>query len=561
MPLFIGQTLHDRYQIEALLGQGGMGAVYRATDNRLNIPVAIKENLDASPVAQSQFTREAQIAARLSHPDLPRVTDYFFIPGQGQYLVMDYIEGEDLEAMVSRMGPLPEQYVLPWIIQVCEALEYLHQQNPPVIHRDIKPANIKIRPNGKAVLVDFGIAKVYDPNLATTLGAKAVTPGYSPVEQYGGKPTDTRSDIYALGATLYRLLTGSVLPESVQFISGDIRLVPPRQLNPSISINTEQAILKAIELATNRRFQSASEFRAALSGQRPVQVVQPTQRMPAQATMPAMNENPSIGIPRQYSSPQSVADPQQYSNPQPAAVPQYYPTAQTIQQPDRRKKLFAIGVAGVGLLGLACIGLIFLAFSFGNNKNKTATKTAISKTEVAIQRTQDSRYLAATQQAQQLFDTQQAQADQATRQVLDAQSTQAALQSTRQAPGYIASIQGWFTDLNFYESANEIIPIDQRVYSNTFDHKTARYIFWQIGFDREQAGQVVNFTIDWTIYNPDGSVMGQASSDTGFEADWADMWTTDGWGFDNPGNWPPGNYRAEFYIDQQKITEGTFTIK
>jgi serine/threonine protein kinase len=285
MPLSTGQVIHNnRYRIDALLGQGGMGAVYRAWDMSLSIPVAIKENLDASPEAQKQFGREAHILARLSHPNLPRVTDYFFVPGQGQYLVMDFVEGEDLRAMLNRLGVLPEPQVLNWTSQVCDALAYLHSQPSPIIHRDIKPANIKIRPDGRAMLVDFGIAKVYDPHLATTIGAKAVTPGYSPPEQYGGGTTDARSDIYALGATVYHLLTGRQPPESVHRMVGSATLPPPRQLNQRISPMAEQAILKAVEVPTDRRFQNVNELKASLTqpvkrtvSQPPKPVTAPTQ--------------------------------------------------------------------------------------------------------------------------------------------------------------------------------------------------------------------------------------------------------------------------------------------
>jgi len=122
MEMSTGLLLHNRYRIEDLLGKGGMGAVYRAWDIHLDIPVAVKGNLDTSPEAQRQFSREARILARLSHPNLPRVTDHFFIEGQGQYLVMDYIEGDDLRSMVEKLGFLPESQVLTWISQICAAL-------------------------------------------------------------------------------------------------------------------------------------------------------------------------------------------------------------------------------------------------------------------------------------------------------------------------------------------------------------------------------------------------------------------------------------------------------
>lgn len=266
MTLEIGQLIHhDRYRIDALLGRGGMGAVYKAWDSSLELNVAIKENLDISPEAQKQFNREASILARLSHPNLPRVTDYFLIPDQGQYLVMDYIEGLDLQTMLDQLERLPAPEVLNWISQICDAVAYLHSQPTPIIHRDIKPANIKITPDGRAVLVDFGIAKLHSPSKATTVGAKAVTPGYSPPEQYGDHVhTDARSDIYALGATLYHLLTGKEPPESVLRVVNRDLMPPPRALNPELNPDLEGVIVRSTELSTERRYQSVGEMQAAL---------------------------------------------------------------------------------------------------------------------------------------------------------------------------------------------------------------------------------------------------------------------------------------------------------
>ncbi len=170
MPLQPGQVLNNRYRIVRLLGQGGFGAVYRAWDTNLNRPCALKENLDTSPEAQRQFTREATVLANLSHPNLPRVTDHFIVPGQGQYLVMDFVEGEDMASLLQKQGAFTLEQALPWILQVAEALSYLHSRTPPVVHRDVKPANIRITPEGKAMLVDFGLVKLFDPHLHTTVG-------------------------------------------------------------------------------------------------------------------------------------------------------------------------------------------------------------------------------------------------------------------------------------------------------------------------------------------------------------------------------------------------------
>jgi hypothetical protein len=177
---------------------------------------------------------------------------------------MEYIEGEDLQEIIDRAGgPLPVQTVLTWMEQVCDALIYLHSQNPPVVHRDVKPGNVRITPQGQAMLVDFGIAKLYDPDRKTTLGARAATPGYAPIEQYGEGSTDTRSDIYALGATLYASLTGVEPPESI-YRHGRDTLAPVGQLNPEIAPHLEAAIMKAMALIPDQRFQSIVELKKAL---------------------------------------------------------------------------------------------------------------------------------------------------------------------------------------------------------------------------------------------------------------------------------------------------------
>lgn len=270
MPRATGEVLNNRYRIVKLLGQGGFGAVYRAWDLTFEAPCAIKESNETSPEGQRQFLREARLLFNLRHPNLPQVKDFFVVPdpvgGSGaSCLVMDFVDGEDLEEKLRKTGgPLNEAEALSWIAQVCEALTYLHTQNPPVIHRDIKPANVKITPEGRAMLVDFGIAKIYDPLQRTTIGARAVTPGFSPVEQYGFGRTDQRSDVYSLGATLYTLLTGQPPLEAPQR-SPDCPLPPPRQINPKVSIHIESALIKALEYFAAGRFQTVADFQAELT--------------------------------------------------------------------------------------------------------------------------------------------------------------------------------------------------------------------------------------------------------------------------------------------------------
>ncbi len=256
--------LHKRYQIRENLGQGGMGSVYRAIDENLGVNVAVKENLFTTEEYARQFRLEAVILANIRHPNLPRVSDHFVIAGEGQYLVMDFIEGEDLRQRMERAGILPEDEVILIGAAMCDALSYLHARKPPILHRDIKPGNVKISPDGHIFLVDFGLAKVYQGNQATTTGARAMTPGYSPPEQYGTARTDTRTDIYSLGATLYAALTGVIPEDGLARAMDNAQLTPLRKRNPNVSRRLAAAIEKAMEVDPGDRFQSADDFKMAL---------------------------------------------------------------------------------------------------------------------------------------------------------------------------------------------------------------------------------------------------------------------------------------------------------
>ena len=299
MSLRTGQVLQRRYRIVSLLGQGGMGAVYRAWDTRLNVSVALKEmipqpGLDHQTLRQlrSQFQQEAQVMARLSHPHLARVTD-FFGEGNSAYLVMDFVDGESLADRIRRQGSMQETAVLAWAAQLLDALAYCHSQG--IIHRDIKPQNVIIRSDGRAVLVDFGLVKLWDPSDPRTRTAMRGmgTPEYAPPEQYDTQRahTDPRSDIYSLGATLYHTLVGQAPPTATQRIARRSSFQPPRALNPRISVATESAVLRSMALVVDERFQTAAEMQAALAGgapapHRPV----PPKRLP---TKPAPRPRPA----------------------------------------------------------------------------------------------------------------------------------------------------------------------------------------------------------------------------------------------------------------------------
>lgn len=259
-----GSLLINRYRIVEILGQGGMGSIYRAVDDNLGVEVAVKENLFTSDEYARQFRREAVILANLRHPNLPRVTDHFVIDGQGQYLVMDFIEGEDLRERIDRQGLLSDADTVILGTAVCEALSYLHSRQPQVVHRDIKPGNIKITPSGNIILVDFGLAKVTQGSQVTSTGARAMTPGYSPPEQYGTARTDHRSDIYSLGASLYMALTGELPEDALARAMGQIELTSIRKRNPKVSRRLASVVEKALELRPEQRYQTAEDFKKAL---------------------------------------------------------------------------------------------------------------------------------------------------------------------------------------------------------------------------------------------------------------------------------------------------------
>lgn len=279
-PLKSGEILRSRYRINRIIGQGGMGSIYLADDLRLNGRLcALKEvEHDRSlpdnllKEAREQFLREATVLARLDHPNLPKVSDFFSVNGR-DYLAMDFVPGKDLRTHMLEAQHkgvfLSEREVLNWAGQLADALIYLHSQKPPIVHRDIKPSNLKLTPGGLVKLVDFGLVKIMasDEVTVTILQGRG-TALYTPLEQYGGDTghTDVRSDVYSFGATLYHLLTNHPPVEARELFLHPERLTPPRQYNPDISLRTERAILWAMQLHPDGRPADMTVFRQALLG-------------------------------------------------------------------------------------------------------------------------------------------------------------------------------------------------------------------------------------------------------------------------------------------------------
>jgi len=264
--------LQGRYRIARQLGQGGMGAVYEATDQRLDTIVALKETLFTDEKLRKQFEREARLLARMHHQALPRVSDHF-TEGEGAFLVMQFIPGEDLFEMQTRSkGPFSPDDVLRWADQLCDALDYLHTQDPQIIHRDIKPQNLKLTARGQIILLDFGLAKGSGGQFSVVTTSASIfgyTPNYAPLEQVQGLGTDPRSDIYALAATLYHLLTNVKPPDALSRAASLVNGMPdPLTPADAVSAQVSRAVALVLEKGMSQkrddRYASAEEMRAAL---------------------------------------------------------------------------------------------------------------------------------------------------------------------------------------------------------------------------------------------------------------------------------------------------------
>lgn len=338
-------SLGGRYLILQQIGKGGMGAVYKAADTHLGRKiVAVKELSESGLIsladkqqARQAFEQEAAMLGRLHHPNLPRVSDHFSDGGR-QYLVMDFIDGKTLEDwLAATSGPFDVKQVMDWANQLCDVLDYLHSQQPPVVFRDLKPGNIMLDNHGAIKLIDFGIARLFKAGKASDTMSFG-TAGYAPPEQYGKGQTDARSDIYALGATLHHLLTGRD-PGSSPFT-----FPPVRSLNSRVPEAIERAIMKAVEQDTARRWQNARQMKQALTGPTPT---------PAPPPLPPP---PRVVAPNPVMAPTYVAAPPRVSSPPVSSSAAKSPSPVSRQ---------AFGFWGALFVGVILGGLAWYALDLG----------------------------------------------------------------------------------------------------------------------------------------------------------------------------------------------------
>ena len=365
--------LQNRYRIVRQLGEGGMGAVFEAVDQRLDTTVALKKTLFADERLGKQFEREARLLARLHHPALPRVSDHFS-DDNGQFLVMQFIAGDDLSEMMSkRHDPFPVEQVLTWTDQLLDALDYLHTQDPQIIHRDIKPQNLKLTARGQIILLDFGLAKGQVGELSRVTTSASIfgyTPNYAPLEQIQGLGTDARSDIYSLAATVYHLITGMKPPDALSRAASVVNGEPDplqnaSEVNGDVPAHVSEVLHRAMAQNREHRYQSAAEMRRALDG------------ADSKVTATARTEAATVLFPSKTRAATVAEAPAQKTV---AKQPTVRGGETTIVRSPPPKQGIQKGLLAVGALIVICLG-VGSFFLFQGESNPTPTSESLATPE------------------------------------------------------------------------------------------------------------------------------------------------------------------------------------
>jgi serine/threonine protein kinase len=369
-PLAPGAVLQSRYRIVKQLGKGGMGAVYEAVDQRLDATVALKETFSVDDRLRRQFEQEARLLAQLNHPALPRVSDYF-TEEQRAFLVMQFIEGVDLAEIIAKQpGPFPRNQVVAWADQLLDALIFLHSRERQIIHRDIKPHNLKLTQNGTIALLDFGLAKTQaEDRSANDSSICGYTRRYAPLEQIQDQGTTPQSDIYALGATLYHLLTGvkptdAVIREAALVNSMPDPHRPANEVHAAVGPELALILCRAMAQNPSDRYGSAKEFREALA-----QLGRSRDQVSDEAT--AVHEEKTVARPERTRSTDAF---ESYSILKPEEPAMFSP------QSGNRSNLVVMGI-----LFLILSGLIAAMYGYNHwNDSATASTTRVNLQQATI---------------------------------------------------------------------------------------------------------------------------------------------------------------------------------
>lgn len=423
-----GDILNQRYRILRVLSdKGGMGVIYQATDLSFNNTVVIKHSRFTEQFLKQQyaamppddlrshaeylrkaFEREARLVRGLKHHALPTVIDYFTTGDGHQFFVMDFIPGKDFgelldERLRQNHGPFPLDQALDWADQLLDALDYLHTRfELPIIHRDIKPLNLKLTPDGRIVLLDFGLAKGATPGMSVVSASiHGYTLQYAPLEQIRGKGTSVRSDLYSLAVTLHHLLSGAVPPSAVDRVaettSGEADpLRPPHEINPQIPAVVSEVLQRAAALNPNERYATAAEMRAALRSASKPEPARSAVKLPGQLPELAIIDPPLLPTKRV----EPVADTQQVElptieRPQPTAEAREAgrvqidlsgtPTKQAeIKQPRGNRRRLAVLAGGVVVLAIGVGITISSEHLFGGNPSTPAGRNSEPALTVAM---------------------------------------------------------------------------------------------------------------------------------------------------------------------------------
>src|SRR5947209_1443069 len=407
--------LQNRYRILGPLGSGGMGTVYEARALRLNTTVAVKETHFTDERLRKQFEREAQLLAGLRHPVLPRVIDHFD-EGEGLYLVMDFIAGDDLGALLEkRGGAFPLNDVLLWADQLLDALDYLHSQDPPVIHRDIKPQNLKLTAKNQIVLLDFGLAKGFAGQISRVTASGSIfgyTPNYAPLEQIQGTGTDARSDLYALAATVYHLLTKVAPPDVLARLGATANsqqdpLRAAHELNTQVPASVGEVLRKGMAIGNSQRYPTAAEMRKALKSASQPETLKETQLATPQPISHELLPTRIVEEERAQEIPPTIASPALHrSEERDLTIKAPYEPARSFEspqlsswpaQPAQKSKPFTWFLVALGLAMLVVIS-IFLVTKFSDTSgvsdasSNTSEPTRPSNTSFAISNTSSGNY-------------------------------------------------------------------------------------------------------------------------------------------------------------------------